>query len=377
MGLGYSYHNQIQIGFAAPPGQSYPASRTYLLDDAAEWLGISFVAPPGGVTLSKVLVYASAVGGAPLTDAKLQCEIYDDAAGVPNASQATTTTVTAKPAAAAWVEFTGFTLALTGGVQYWIVLKNIEADPAAKNITYKTHAYGTKFYGIYGPTTSVMTINSGGAWATDLRSSIVGFRLEFSDGGFSGYPIYDASSGSVTYGIYDDREHGALFTTPASGQLVVAGAMANIKIQGSPGNGVKFRLYKGTTLVDTSKEVFDQNIQSTLHAMAMFTAQRVLDANTAYRLTVMHTGSAGNTSNYYALTFASLHDAAASRALGPLKGWQGTYTTDSTGTPPSFSEVTTVVPCISLLLDTDGGEIYAAAGGGSNPRFGDMTGGLK
>jgi hypothetical protein len=377
MGFGYSYHRQTQVGFAMPWGTSYPSSRAYILDAAAEWLGISFIAPPGGPTLNKVLVYASAVNGAPLTDAKLQCEIYSDTAGVPDSSLATTTTVTAKPAAAAWVEFTGFTLALTGGVQYWIVLKNIEADPTTKFITYKTHATVSGLYCPYGPLMSVMTADSGTAWATDARYGVGGFRLEYSDGGFSGYPIYDATSGSVTYGIYDDREHGVLFTTPASGQLVVAGAIANVKKQGSPGYGIKFRLYKGTTLVDTSKEVFGGNIQSTLHAMAMFTAQRVLDANTAYRLTVMHTGSAGNTSNYYALTFASLHDAAASRALGPLKGWQGTYTTDSTGTPPSFSEVTTVVPCISLLLDTDGGEIYAAAGGGSNPRFGDMTGGLK
>lgn len=377
MGFGYSYHNQIQIGFATPPGRSYPESRTYQLDSAVEWLGISFIAPPGGATLSKVLVYASAVVGAPLTDAKLQCDIYNDTAGVPDTSQASTTTVTAKPAAAAWVEFTGFTLALTGGVQYWIVLKNLEDNPAVKYVTYKTHAYGTRFYNVFGPSVSVMTGDSGTAWATDQRTGIVGFRLEFSDGGFSGYPIYDASSGTVTYGIYDDREHGVLFTTPASGQLVVAGALANVKKQGSPGYGIKFRLYKGTTLVDTSKEVFGNNIQTTLHAMAMFTAQRVLDANTAYRLTVMHTNSSGDTSNYYALTYGLLHDAAASRALGPLKGWQGTYTADSTASPPTFTDVTTVVPCISLLLDTDGGEIYAAAGGGSNPRFGDMTGGLK
>jgi hypothetical protein len=377
MGFGYAIHNQVAVGFITPYGQTGSSTQTYLLDAATEWLGISFIAPPGGATINKVLVYASAVGGAPLTDAKLQCDIYDDASGVPNASLANSVTVTAKPAAAAWVEFTGFTLALTGGVQYWIVLKNIEADPAAKNITYKVSHSFTNSYSTVGPHTSKMTVDSGTTWATSVKHGVMGFRLEFSDG-FYGFPLSDNSIGSSTYGIYDDREHGAYFTTPASGQLVVAGAIGNIRVVGSPGNGIKFRLYKGTELIDTSKEVLVTNIQSTTHVKAMFTAQRKLDAATVYRLVAMHTGSTGNTSNCYEVGFGTLHDHADSRALGPLKGWQGTYTTDSTASPPSFSEVTTVVPCISLLLDTDGGEIYApASGGGSSPRFGDMTGGLK
>ena len=157
MGFGYSYHNQVLVGFAAPYSKSYPEARTYILDTANEWLGYSFVAPPGGATVNKILVYAAAINGAPLTDAKLQCDIYSDASGVPNASLASTTTVTAKPAGAAWVEFTGFTLALTGGVQYWAVLKNIEADPTTKYPTYKAHGHGTHVYSNLGPMQTRMT----------------------------------------------------------------------------------------------------------------------------------------------------------------------------------------------------------------------------
>ena len=228
MGFGYAIHNQVSVGFALPYSRTGASTQTYVLDATAEWLGMSFLAPPGGATLNKVLVYASAVAGAPLTDAKLQCDIYSDASGVPNSSLANTTTVTAKPAAADWVKFTGFTLALTGGTQYWIVLKNIEADPAAKYPTYKV-SYGiVNAYNTAGPHKSVMTADSGTAWATTPKYGIAGFRLEFSDG-FYGFPLSDNTIGSITYGVYDDREHGAYFTTPASGQLVVAGAIANIR----------------------------------------------------------------------------------------------------------------------------------------------------
>ena len=375
MGFGYSYHNQIIVGYA--PANTYPGTRTHRLDSDVEWSAFSFIAPPGGATLNKVLVYVSGVAGAPLTDAKLQCEVYTDTAGVPDTSLATTTTVTAKPAAAAWVEFTGFTLALTGGALYWVVLKNIEANPTTKYPIYRYITNGTPRLtsNQLGVFSAKMTGDSGTTWNTDVSNMIAGWRLEFSDG-FSGYPLSDASSGSASYAVYENREQGAYFTTPARGQLVVAGAIANVKIQGSPGNGIKFRLYKGTTLVDTSKEILDHNMSSTVQTMAMFTAQRVLDANTVYRLTIMHSGAAGTSSNYYTLCYGVLHDSADSRALGPLKGWQNTYTTDSTGTPPSFSETATIVPCIALLLDTDGGEIYAAGGGGLMAHNG-MTGGVN
>jgi len=212
MGFGYSYHNQIIVGYA--PALTYPGTRTHRLDSAEEWSAFSFIAPPGGATLNKVLVYVSGVAGAPLTDAKLQCEVYTDTAGVPDTSLATTTTVTAKPAAAAWVEFTGFTLALTGGALYWVVLKNIEADPTTKYPIYRYITNGTPRLtsNQRGVFSAKMTGDSGTTWNTDVSNMIAGWRLEFSDG-FSGYPLSDASSGTASYAVYENREQGAYFTT--------------------------------------------------------------------------------------------------------------------------------------------------------------------
>jgi hypothetical protein len=104
-------------------------------------------------------------------------------------------------------------------------------------------------------------------------------------------------------------------------------------------------------------------MQSQLNVFAMFTDARTLDANSAYRITVRHSGAAGDSSNYYTLGYLTNEDSNASRALLPLGGWAGTYTTDATASPPSFTDAGTMYPNIGLMLDGDG-IISAAAGGG-------------
>jgi hypothetical protein len=375
MGLGYSYHNAVWVGHVPYTAFGYSA-QTFALDGADDRFAFSFLAPPGGPTLTKVLVYASAVAGAPLTDAKLQCDIYSDASGSPNASVASRTTVTAKPGAAAWVEFTGFALTLTGGNIYWIVLSNIEADPTTKYPTYKVTHSAWDYYSTVGHASVKASVDAGSTWTgITQRMGVIGFRLEFSDG-YCGFPTSAYATSVAANAVYSNREDGAYFTTPAVGNLVVAGAIALTRVAGSPGNGVQFRLYKGTTLVDTTKAVLVANIQTTTGAMAFFTASRVLDPNTVYRLTLSHSGAAGDSSNYYALGYHTLHDDANSRALTALRGWQRTYTTDATGTPPSFSETATDVPAIALILDADAGPITADCPAAGNVTEDDTTNGV-
>lgn len=359
MGFGYHYHNQIWVGPASHAIQ-YPSTTSYVLNSANAWLGIAFLAPPGGATLNKVLAYASAVAG---TLTGLECHIFSDSNGVPGTSLASTSTVTALPTGAAWVEFTGLSYALTGGAQYWIVLKNTTGTPASNYPTFLVCSDATGHYSSVGPTKSVQTLDAGTAWATSVRYRTGSLRLEYSDG-FSGMPLSGSSSGSASYAIYSNREDGALFTTPANGQFVLAGVCGNVRIVGSPGSGVQFRLYKGTTLIDTSKVVLVGNIQSTVQTMALFTASRVLDQSSQYRITCRHSGAAGDASNYYSLGYATCHDNADSRACLWLGEWQRTYTTDATGAPPSFAETNTHVPWMSMLLDSDSGNITAAGGGG-------------
>ena len=347
--FGTRYFHPIEVGTRSDNLNTI-GTRTYALNASATWYAVSFVAPPAGPTLSKVLMYVSAVNGT-LTAGALECHVYSDAAGVPGSSLASTTTVTAKPTGAGWVEFTGFSYALTGGTQYWLVIKSTEAVPATNYATFRVVAYITRVYNAVGSMLSVATVNSGTAWATDSRTQVGTTRLEFSNGAFMGYPLYDGTTGSTSYGVYGNREYGVVFHTPAGGRFNLSGVTANVRVHGSPGSGIQFRLYKGVTLVATSKTVLVANIQSTQTTFAYFDSAQTLDPDSDYRIVLKHSGAAGDSSNCYSLGYGNLHDANASRALLPLGGWTQTSTADATAGPISFSDANTIVPLMSLLLD--------------------------
>lgn len=374
-----AYHTAYnRIGWSS---SLQPSAESFAIDAADgdsdgygdDWLAFSFVAPPSGPVINKIKVYASAVAG---TLTELSCSIWSDNAGVPGSQLAESTTVTALPTGAAWVEFVGFTYDTTGGTLYWIVLRNKTATPASNTITFRFGTISVPYYmstsGAWGHMAKA-SADGGATWAgMTVRYGVLGWRIEYADG-FQGGALHNRLTGGTADAVYDKREQGALFTTPATGNFVVCGVAAFMHKQGTPTRALRFRLYQGVTLVATTGVIPVANVTASYELFAFFSTAVTLTTNTAYRVvaSVAYEGSGdGDTNNYFRVVTMAIEDDANSRALMPLRGWQKTYTADASAAPVEFAETATDVPCIALLLDSDTAEISAAASGGGVPVFG-------
>lgn len=350
-----------------------PSATTLALSAATTRLLFLFI-PPASKTLNTVRFFVSAVSGT-ISSNGVVCDLWSMPTGaiaagtVPSASLESRATVTATPTGAGWVEVTGFTTALTAGTLYGLVIQNATGTPASNNFTARW---------VFGLDNSVLgtTVGWGKRHSTDSGTSygtaanqVGGVRLGFSDGTYAGIPLSNVAAAGVGDGVYNTRESGDLFTTPANGKLVVKGIGTRIIVTGTPTGSPRFRLYAGTSLIDTTASVLQY--ASTTIAEGFFASPVTLDAATAHRMVLGETAQADASGNRFACNAEfTVENDADSRALLPFGGMTKTYFDGS-----SWTDTNTSALEMWLILDTDGE--LASSGGGGMLRHPGMSGGLN
>lgn len=268
------------------------------------------------------------------------------------------TTVTAIPAAAAWLEFTGFTTALAAGTQYRIILQNLTATPASN---YPTLIYSATSASPIAASQGGgngwgegSSTNSGSSWTT--TAGIIPFtRLEYSDGTFEGLPFESAIASTEL--IYAAREGGAVFTTPSNTTLNVRGACLALSARTSTPTGLaRIRLYNGVTLLDTGLTTWGNGpLTAAGIYCTYFPTTHAITGGSTVRVVLSETSNADDSSKAFRFYSYTIENDANSKALMPFNGTlKQTYTTDSTANPVVFSDTDTLVPPVLLLLDSEG-----------------------
>jgi hypothetical protein len=324
-----------------------PAVATTLFNAATTRLLLGFI-PLTTKTVSKVKFFVSATSGTP--GANFSCDLVSFAAGAhagTTGPNATLETKTGTPVSGAWLELTGFTTSVTGGVQYGFVIRNTHATPAANN-------FSVRHVANLDPSLQGTTIGWFRRTSTDSGSTygsqanqLAGFRIEFSDGTFLGVPISNAAATAVGDGVYSARESGVLFTTPANTKLVVKGIGCRISITGTPTGNPRFILYRGTTLVDTTLSV--PQWQSTTAINGYFASPITLDTSTQYRMVLGETTQSDASGNRFGVSVEyTVENDANSKAMLPFGGMTKTYWDGSTWTDTDTSAL-----AMWLSLDTD------------------------
>jgi hypothetical protein len=372
--MAFNLQGAVLLG-AMLPARSVNTT-TQALNAANTWLSISH-SQSQTKTLNKVKLRISGVTGS-LAATDLQCEVYSDkttaTAGTPNASLASTTTVTVTPTGAIWVEFTGFSQSLTGGTRYHIVVKNMNASPASNFPTFTVGA-AVDFGGIFaigGPhsngspnnfgTQRAVTTDAGTNWTMEYTSQ-QHMRLEYSDGSFEGHPIQAmATDGGRAFGT---TEVGVVLTTPPGCTLNVIGAVGIAGKNASPTGNCSMKLWTGSTpgLVATSVNAYiPALINTTLDYMCFwFDGVQAIAPETETRFTLKNS-AADSSTNAYCWRGHTWENDADSLALKPFNGTLsktvlsgGSWTDTDTDTFP-----------FGLLLD--GANPFTASGGSGGTR---------
>ena len=349
-------HGSVIMGML----QNYdPSATTLALNAANTWLALGFVVD-SSLTLSKVKAFTSAIAG---TQAliSVSCDIYSDVAGVPNASIAGPYTVT--NLAAGWWEWTGASLGLTAGTQYWAVFKNTAVAPTVDYPTFRFGGILSSFNGVSGSSNvkygwgKVHTTDAGTAWATSAINSIWGgIRLEFSTPtAYLGFPFSQATLSSAK--AYGTNEVGAKFTTPSNSGIKVRGIGGFIRKTASPTGTLSYVMRWGASSAETHA-IPNANVVTLNTYQAYFSTVQTISAGTSVRITVKNS-AADDSSNYWTFYEYTVENDANSRTLLPMAGtWMGTYTANGT----DWTDTNTLAPIMWLILDTDG-EFPVVTGG--------------
>ena len=329
------------------------ASGTFALNSAPYRIAYSFMVPVTK-TLSKVRAYVTAVNGT-LGATNLVCEIYSDdiASNRPNASLASVNTVTATPTGAAWVEFTGFTQALTAGTRYWIVLSNANGTPATNYPTYLLHTTdSTAPLFINGFSNSswfnhdtTLDITDPALWGRRSVNSI-GPRLEFNDSTFYGYPYDNTDTSGATEQTGNNIEVGAYFVNGNANLNIIGLAFfMNQAVAGTETN-VVMNLYDNITLLATTEGRVHIAGETGWYSQ-FFSSVQIIAPSTTVRMTIVNNIRTG-TGNYR-LHYKTIQNDANSKALMPFNG---TFQkTRSINGGSSFTETDTQIPACALILN--------------------------
>ena len=360
----HSYLSRQIFGVLAGESLNSTVS-TLALSAANTWLAYSYVSPIAQ-TLNTVRAYISAIAAVPLA-ADADCELWSStAAGIPNAAIETVTASDADPAVG-WIQYSGFTTALSAGTQYWLIFKNLNALPATNNWTYRFAGNNGELRGLFGvgsATTAAATglkmhsTDAGSTWTSLLMSGAF-MRLGFSGGGFDGAPFENvATATGVSQGIYSTRELGTYFTLPTNAKLNVRGVGITIGTEtGTPTGNFRLRLYRDTTLLATSQESWGPTTISSVGRFieGTFSSVQALNGGDIIRVVGSETTQSDTSGNRYNLHEHSVENSADSAALIPM-GAKRTYFDGTSWT----EDATRIIPVV-LVLDT--GAEFAAAGG--------------
>lgn len=353
------YRSGQLLGWLPPsPG----AVSTTQVNAAANWFAISFV-PDSARTLSEVSVFVSAIAGT-LGGSDITADLYDStgASGAPGSALADTGKVpTSTITAAAWYRFTGFTVALTAGQNYWIVFKNVNGVPATNNCTFRFVTNGVTPY-LMGSALNRFgwgmgsSTNSGSTWA--VNATRAGCRIAYADGSYDGMPISNSTTGVVGDGVYAARESGIKFTSPANASLRVYGASLYVGAKtGSPTGNIRLGLWTGPGASPVNQG-YAGAIPSTSLAgspqwiSAYFASPIVIPPSMICRITLGESTQSDASTNRYNMHEVTWDTDANSQILLP---WNGTATkTYFDGSSWTDSPLGTSMFGHALLLDTAG-----------------------
>lgn len=341
---------------------AFSSTETTQLNVAANlnWFALSFV-PHAALTLSTVYAYISAVAGS-LAGTDITCDLYDSAGsnGAPGAAIESGKVPSATITAAGWYNWTGFTTALTAGVQYWVVFKNVNASQATNNCTFRDvimpwgHQLGSSInrFG-WGRASST---NGGSTWSTGNGRTAL--RLGYSDGSYDGLPISNLAAAASGDGVFATQEAGTKFASPASSVLRAVGLCINVfSLTGTPTNAGKLGLWLGATPVLAAyTETFPVAAIVTggqwiyrYFVTAGVLTPIIIQPGTICRVTCATSGADASTKRFN-LTEVTWDTDSASVAMLP---WNGTATkTYYNGSSWSDSALGTSMYGHGLLLDT-------------------------
>lgn len=364
------------MGFLIPTINN---ATTFQLNAAANWYDQTFISQTAK-TLNTVEVFCSAISGS-LGSTDTDISLYTDTAGVPNTQ---TEHHGGQCTSNASLTVSGFSTALTVGVMNHLVVKNLNGTPASNNFTLvyttnSTSAYSTPFFSNGNSQGTALwgnfiktSANSGSTWTTSSSPSM-SIILGYSDGTFDGFLI-SAGTRATSVGtgsrIFGKQEVGAVMSLPIHAKYNVIGIGAVVAKTSTPGN-LQFRLYNGTTLVDTTVAIPAANITTGSTGdvyRGYFSSTHTVDCTAAcsVRLTGQDATSGDTNSTGYNFGTLTIPNEATALSLKPMNGsMKLTLTTDDTvGPPATWTDTTTTVIPIWLILDSNG-EYTALNIGGS------------
>jgi hypothetical protein len=357
----------LTVGFTPSAPANGPS--TQAVNAAATWVAFSFIAKSTNV--NEIHAYISTVTGT-VAAADITCEIYSDSSGVPGSSIESKNCSTA-PSAAGFYKWTGFSTAYTAGTQYWAVFKNVNGTPASNNVTFRFPSNGTFPFWTSGGNVTYgynkrHTTNSGTAWTAGNIAGCPGIIIVYDTGstpqydGFAHNTIGTESADSV----YSTREMGVKFTTPTNGKFRVIGATFFVFRNGTPTGNLRYRLYSGTTLLDTTTNVVANTNTTNGSAQWIqlyFSTTNVLASNTVHRLVVAESSQSDTSSNYYSSYKYTIGTDTGYSSLLPFNGtFQKTYYDGS-----SWTDTASIIyPCALILENEEALDAAAGGGGGAH-----------
>lgn len=328
----------IEIGWL-PANVSAGNTKELSLAAGARWEAYSFILSEAK-TLNTVRWFIDYIGGAPATG-DIRIDVYSDTANAPNATLANSTTTTGSFTADSWVSQTGYSLSLSAGVRYWLVVRNVDAAPTTNFVAIKVPVGSMQANFTQGSGDSAFTftesVASGASWGNDGGVGLFPMVLGFSDGTYFGLPFAErlrAQDNDATFSVYSTRERGTMITTPANGKLIVKCLTFNVARTGSPTGSLRYRIYSGASpvLVDTTATLLAATLATSGNIPLCFVTPVTLSPSTIYRFVISETTQSDTSTNRINSTyFPTIDTDANSQTLKPFgSATAGTYYNGST-----------------------------------------------
>ncbi len=372
LSLAQSGPNSITMGSLFTDGQGDQVKEYSISNRFGAW---SFNLP-FSKTLSKIWWMPDYIGGTPTA----RFDVYATSSGTVGSSVANSSTLSGTPAANTYLQTTGFSYAMTAGTTYWIGVRNPNGTPGTNYFALRVNRNQLRSSAGYGSNPANFffreSVDSGTSWTNDSYTGSFPFVLEFSDGTYWGVnqgELMRSADASTTYRVYSSREGGAYFTTPAGPTINVCGVSFNVAKRGTPTGSLRYRLYAGTTLLDTTASQPVDSITSGSQTIPLFFSAAVaLAPATIHRAVVSETTQSDASSNGF--DFSYKENLSSDSNLQALKPWGSTEAlTYYDGS--SWAQSTTRVVPFELIL-CDGNQFAASSGGGRTQQTNLLSGGL-
>ncbi len=317
-------------------------------------------APSKSEIVNEVSVYLNALSGT-IASNDLSCEIFSSTPEsgattnlVPNASLGTASVTLAAPAAGSSViTFTGLSISVTAGVQYFAVFTNLNAVPGVNNVAiaiapnYGVIGQEPGQSGLFG--TTRFTVNGGTSWSNGVNPGAPSALIKYSDASYDGFIIQSGLTEPTDF-VYGTREIGVKFTTSANIQFNLDRIVMQVVRLGSPTGNMRYRIYEGTTLMATSQTFPAVNLNTGKASFPLNLATTFkLKPSTVYRVTMGETTQSDSSGDHITSAFYTIPNDSNIKAKLPFQGTlQKTYFDGSV-----WVDTDTMFPPFTLISFTD------------------------